>query len=57
MVHDVLNVITHYFVRILGFLTIIAGFLMVYLVTPQWYGFIVILVGIVFMIIDSYLKK
>jgi len=57
VVHDVLNVITHYFVRILGFLTIIAGFLMVYLVTPQWYGFIVILVGIVFMIIDSYLKK
>jgi len=57
MIHDVLNVITRYFVRILGFLTIIAGFLMVYLVNPQWYGFIVILVGIVFMIVDSYLKK
>lgn len=57
MIHDVLNVITRYFVRILGFLTIIAGFLMVYLVNPQWYGFIVILIGIVFMIIDSYLKK
>lgn len=57
MVRDVLNVISRYFVRILGFLTIIAGFLMVYLASPQWYGFIVILAGIVFMIIDSYLKR
>ncbi|MBN1368826.1 MAG: hypothetical protein JW954_01150 [Dehalococcoidaceae bacterium] len=57
MVRDILNVISRYFIRILGFLTIIAGFLMVYMVNPQWYGFIVIVIGIVFMIIDSYLKK